>query len=97
MWFVALAMTLVGDLSKGSLGASKVSVSLRVLSIRNSEKNQQQTNRKKKKKKKKKEREREIYALFACFCFPGCYAKRFMFPRSGVPACARMHKKPPGV
>ena len=84
-------MTLVGDLSKGSLGASKVSVSLRVLSIRSSKK-------KKKKNNKKKNKERRIYALFACFCFPGCYAKRFMFPsRRGVPACASMHRNPPGV
>ena len=55
------------------------------------------TNKQEEEEEEEEEGEREIYALFACFCFPGCYAKRFMFPRSGVPACARMHEKPPGV
>ena len=55
MWFAALAMTLVGDLSKGSLGASKVSVSLRVLSIRRSGKE---------KKKNQEEEEGERFMLY---------------------------------
>ena len=56
-------MTLVGDLSKGSLGASKVSVSLRVLSIRNSEK-KPTTNKQEEEEEEEEEGERERFMLY---------------------------------
>ena len=73
MWFVALAMTLVSDLNKGSLCASKVSVPL----VSGAQQGRERGGERERERRRRKES--RIYTLLACARFTGCCVKRFVF------------------
>ena len=98
MWFVALAMTLVSDLNKGSLCASKVSVPL----VSGAQQGRERGGEREREREEKKKREPDLY--FTCVCpFHGvlCQTIRvslfIVVSRRDVLTCASMHKRPTWV